>query len=69
MCSTCASKIQQELWAMLTNHIVPGVAYIIYIGCIKLRMFNMGKCLKGKTAFRDSLSTVVMVAGLLLTVL
>ena len=54
---------------MLTNHIVPGVAYIIYIGCIKLRMFNTGKCLKCKTAFRDSLSTVVMVAGLLLTVL
>ena len=65
-CPTCHSNVQEEVMAMVTNHIIPDVAKYLCTGCGFIIPFigdPLQQCNSCDTSFRVSISKLIGVSA------
>jgi hypothetical protein len=65
-CQSCHSNVQEEIMAMVTNHIIPDVARFLCTGCGEIISFigdPLQQCSSCDTSFRVSISTLIGVSA------
>ena len=65
-CHTCHSNVQEEVMAMVTNHIIPDVAKYLCTGCGSINPFigdPLQQCSSCDTSFRVSISKLMGVSA------